>query len=109
MRDTTAFALTGCSLLLVAAGGALLYHQLEKLIMATKQEVLDSIARTNEALTKVSEETTQLVADVASLREQLENAGVDDEILEAARALEARAQAIDDMVPDATSGDNQPI
>ncbi len=70
--------------------------------MATKQEVLDSIARTNTALEKISAETTQLVADVASLREQLENAGVDDEILEAARALEARVQAVDDLVPDAT-------
>ena len=70
--------------------------------MATKQEVLDSIARTNAALEKVGAETTQLVADVASLREQLENAGVDDEILEAARALEARVQAVDDLVPDAT-------
>lgn len=76
--------------------------------MATKQEVLDSINRTNAALEKVSAETTQLVADVASLREQLENAGVDDEILEAARALEARVQAVDDLVPDATPTD-QPI
>ena len=77
--------------------------------MATKQEVLDSIARTNTALEKVGAETTQLVADVASLREQLENAGVDDEILEAARALEARVQAVDDLVPDATPVPDQPI
>lgn len=69
--------------------------------MATRQEVLDSLAATNQTLDKVASETTQLKQDVADLREQLENAdNIPDEILEAARSLETRVKSIDDLVAD---------
>lgn len=69
--------------------------------MATRQEVIDSLTATSQTLDKVSSETTQLVQDIADLREQLENAdNIPDEILDAARALETRAKSIDDLVAD---------
>lgn len=99
--------IAGCSLL--AAGGAFVYRNLKGSIMATRQEVLDSLAATNQTLDKVASETAQLVQDVADLREQLENAdNIPDEILDAARSLETRVKSIDDLVADEEPTPEQP-
>lgn len=91
--------IAGCSLLV--AGGAFVHRNLRNLIMATRQEVLDSLAATNQTLDRVAGETSELLQEITNLREQLENAdNIPDEILDAARSLETRAKSIDDLVAD---------
>lgn len=71
--------------------------------MATRSEVLASLSNIATVLDKVSGETSQLLADIAALCEQVENGDIPGEIAEAVRNLETRAKAIDDLVTDTPS------
>lgn len=77
-------------------------------IMTKVSEVEGKLAAVNEKLGKIGNETTALVQQVADLKTQL----ADQELPAGAQAaldtLEATAQRIDDMVPDAIpTGDGQ--
>jgi hypothetical protein len=71
----------------------------------TQQEALDSLIKTNETLVKVSNETDSLLAEIKTLNDELANAGgpggiITPELQAAIQAIDARAHAIDELVPD---------
>ncbi len=74
-------------------------HDLRRVIMATKQEVLDKLQRVNSAVTAVA-------ADVAALKRKLETAGdVDPEIVAAVDAIDSRLTALDAETEDEPNPD----
>jgi len=71
----------------------------------TMQEATDSLIKTNETLVKVSNETDALLAEIAKLQAALDAAGgpggtITPELAAAVDATAARANAIDNLVPD---------
>jgi hypothetical protein len=74
-------------------------------IMATQAEAAAQLGTVLSALDKIGTETTQLLSDIQALQAAASDAT--PELQSAIEAVAARAQAIDDMVPD-TSGTPAP-
>jgi len=73
----------------------------------TQQQATDALIKTNETLVKVSNETDSLLKEIDNLKQQLADAGgpggtITPELAAAVEAVDARANAIDQLVPDVT-------
>jgi len=71
----------------------------------TQAEATAALTKTNETLVKVSNETDSLLAEIEKLNEELANAGgpggtITPELAAAIAAVDTRANAIDQLVPD---------
>jgi hypothetical protein len=68
----------------------------------TQAEAVTKLNQTNETLVKVSNETDALLREIDKLNEALANAGgnVTPELEAAIHAVDTRAHAIDELVPD---------
>ena len=71
----------------------------------TQQQAVDQLTKTNETLVKVSNETDALMAANKKLQDELANAGgpggeITPELEAAIQAIDTRAKAIDQLVPD---------
>jgi hypothetical protein len=71
----------------------------------TQQQATDALVKTNETLVKVSNETDALLAEIEKLQQALADAGgpggqITPELAAAVEATAARANAIDELVPD---------
>lgn len=77
--------------------------KLEK-IMATQQELAQQLNDIGTQLGKVDTEVQNLLAKIADLEAQLQNAQVTPELQAAFDAVKIAAQKVDDEVPDAPAG-----
>ncbi len=78
-----------------------LFRKLEESNVAKKEEVLAKLGELNTAITKVGEETGNLVNEVQRLRDQVAgNGDVPQEIVDSVDGLLASVKRVDDMVPD---------
>ena len=73
----------------------------------TDAEAVQKLTKTNETLVKVSNETDALLQEIEKLKEELANAGgaggtITPELEAAVNAVDTRANAIDQLVPDVT-------
>lgn len=68
--------------------------------MANKEILEQKLSAIGDALDKIGGETSGLVTQVAELKTELENAGVDQALIDKADALLTKAQGIDALVPD---------
>lgn len=76
-------------------------EQIKEAIMATKDELIAQLNGINESLSKVSGETSALVAKVAELEEALNNAdNIPDDVMSLVSDIRSRVTAIDDQVTD---------
>jgi hypothetical protein len=71
----------------------------------TQPEAVAKLTQTNEVLVKVSNETDALLREIENLKQQLANAGgtggtITPELEAAINAVDTRAHAIDELVPD---------
>lgn len=71
----------------------------------TQQEALDKVNETNATLVKVSNETDSLLREIDALKKALDEAGgpggtITPELAAAVDAVNTRAHAIDELVPD---------
>jgi hypothetical protein len=71
----------------------------------TQAEALTQLTSTNETLVKVSNETDALLREIETLKTELANAGgpggtITPELEAAINAIDTRAHAIDNLVPD---------
>lgn len=74
----------------------------------TQQQAAEQLTKTNETLVKVSNETDALLREIDKLNEELANAGgpggtITPELEAAIQAVDTRAHAIDELVPDASA------
>lgn len=67
----------------------------------TDAEAVAKLTKTNETLVKVSNETDALLREIEALKAQAEKDEVSPELQAAIDAVDARANAIDELVPDA--------
>lgn len=72
----------------------------QELMMASKEILAAKLTEVGDLVTKIGAETSGLVTQVADLKAQLENAGVDQALIDQADAILGRAKAVDDLVPD---------
>lgn len=74
-------------------------------LMATEQETLDKLNALGATLTKVSGETSRLLAEIATLREQIVNLPtIPQSVLAKIDEITGIAGNIDALVPDAPEG-----
>lgn len=71
----------------------------------TQQEATDQLTKVNETLVKVGNETDKLIELAKTLKQQLDAAGgpggtITPELAQTIDAVDQRAQAIDQLVPD---------
>ena len=71
----------------------------------TQQQATDALVKTNETLVKVSNETDSLLKEIDDLKKALADAGgpggtITPELAAAVAAVDTRANAIDQLVPD---------
>jgi hypothetical protein len=71
----------------------------------TQAEATAALTKTNETLVKVSNETDALLREIEKLKQELANAGgaggtITPELESAIKAVDTRAQAIDQLVAD---------
>jgi ABC-type transporter Mla subunit MlaD len=71
----------------------------------TQQQATDALIKTNETLSKVSNETDALLREIEKLKTELANAGgpggtITEELANAVNACGQRADAIDQLVQD---------
>jgi len=74
-------------------------------VAMTQAQAVEQLTKTNETLVKVSNETDALLAANKKLQEELANAGgaggtITPELESAIKAVDTRAQAIDELVAD---------
>lgn len=80
-------------------------HQ-ERTHIMTTELIVARLEALDTAVAKVGKETTALVGEVATLKEALAAAGVDEAAINSAlAAVEARVAAVDALVPDAPVDD----
>jgi hypothetical protein len=71
----------------------------------TQQEATAALTKTNETLVKISNETDSLLTEIATLKQELADAGgpggtITPELAAAVEAVGVRADSIDQLVPD---------
>lgn len=81
---------------------------LQEITMANKEILAAKLAEIGDAVGKIGTETGALVTQVADLKSQLENAGVDQALIDQADAVLASVKRVDDMVPDAPVVEPEP-
>ncbi len=69
-------------------------------IMASQAELTAQLNTLNDQMTKIGTETTALLAAIADLKVQVQNAPVSAELQAAFDKVAASAKAVDDLVPD---------
>lgn len=82
-------------------------NERDRTIMATLKELLDGISSdidsVKEAQTKQSEQITEINGDVDKLHKDLENAGVSQELIDAAQSIKSRLETVKTSAEEATA------
>ncbi len=78
-----------------------LIHHLEQIIMATKDEVLESLTGLVATVTKIGTETSASLAKIAELEALIAAGGVSQDIVDKVAELKSSLTAVDDLVADA--------
>lgn len=76
-------------------------NHLKRVVAMNQTEVLEALNGVNATLDKIGSETTELLAEVQTLKDTIEAGTVSPEVEAALAAVVARVKAVDDLVPDA--------